>query len=368
MRKMYIVTPAGVYTGGPTALFQLCHSLNEYFNVNAIISFTGVKEDVNPVHPNYMGYKCKWIPISKVDDDSRNLLVLPETQTYLLKKFKNLRKAIYWLSVDNFILNHYFSSRVPKILFYKDFFLYVLRYGFTAYRKWMVNDVRHYIACREILNAIDKRDEFLKFLNEVDLHIAQSLYAKNFIIRLGIDESKVCMLREPIEEEFLNTTISFNEKEDVITFNARKSFSIVYRALSKVKLWKKHVTIFALRNIGRENMIKILKKSKVFVDVGHHPGRDRPFREAGALCNVVIINRDGGYYYFDDCPVPDNYAIKCNNIACRDININYLTSLIIDCLENYEHHIKNFHELMNYIKMEPKLYLNDLEKLLSFID
>ncbi|MEM1661221.1 MAG: hypothetical protein QXM43_02130 [Desulfurococcaceae archaeon] len=366
MTKVYIVVPSNVYTGGPTALFSLCHSLVKYFNVDAIIAFTGIKKGLDPVHPNYKKYKCKWIPISKVKDNPKDLLIVPETQTNLLERFKALRKAIYWLSIDNFFLSIHHSSKVSRIAsrisFYRDYLIYSLRYC-SIPNKMILNDVRYYIACKEISNAINNANKILSFLDNVDLHIAQSLYAKNFLTNLGINKNKVLLVREPIEEEFLNAHIDFQKKDDIITFNARKAFSIIYRLFSKVKQLDSNVKVIPLMNVGKERMVRILSKSKVFIDIGHHPGRDRPFREAGVLGNIVIVNRSGGYYYFDDCPIPDEYTIKCYSMACKDLNIEHLSKLIVDCIKNYECHISNFQKFREYVLNEPKLYFEDLRRL-----
>lgn len=358
--KIYIVAPANVYTGGPTALFQLCHTLNKYFDVNAVMVFTSLTEGLDPVHPNYRKYNCRWLPISKVEDSPRNLLILPETQPSLLRRFKTLRKVIYWLSVDNF----FHSLRKLRALFFRDALLYSLRYGWPHY-EGLQNDVMHYIASKEALNAVNNPSKILRLIEKVELHIAQSLYSRNFLVKLGVDKDKVLIVREPLEEEFLNANISFENRRDIVAFNARKAFSIVYKALSKMMQQNSNIKIIPLANVGKEGMLRILSNSKVFVDIGLHPGRDRPFREAGLLGNVVIVNRSGGCYYFEDCPIPDAYTIKCRSIACRDLSVNRLINLIIDCIDNYEHHVANFQKLREYLISEHELYLKDLNKLLN---
>ena len=49
--KIFIAAPAGAYTGGPTALFQLCRELKK-FDIDASIAFYG-RTTEDPVHPNY---------------------------------------------------------------------------------------------------------------------------------------------------------------------------------------------------------------------------------------------------------------------------------------------------------------------------
>lgn len=290
---VYIVAPAHAYTGGPTALFQLCHYLSEYFNVDAKIAFTDIRSGEDPVHPNYRKFKCGWLPLQKVEDSPRNLMIFPETLISLSHRFRSSKKAIYWLAVDDFFLSLRSSSKLSRLLLY---LLLGIKYRCIPSRL-MRNDAAQYISYKEIIKAM-KNLELRNFLNEIDLHIAQSEYAKNFLINLGVNKEKIVKLREPLEEEFLNVDVDFAAKQDIVTFNARKAFSIVNNVILKIKERDKAVKIIPLLNVGKEKMIKILSKSKVFIDIGFHPGRDRPAREAAVLGNVVIVNRRGGTIIF----------------------------------------------------------------------
>lgn len=112
---IYIVLPAHVYTGGPTALFQLCYYLNKRFGVDAKIAFINMRRGEDPVHPNYKKFKCKWLPLQEIEDCSRNLIIFPETLANLVGKFRFSRKAIYWLAIDNFFLSQYSGSKISRL-------------------------------------------------------------------------------------------------------------------------------------------------------------------------------------------------------------------------------------------------------------
>lgn len=53
---------------------------------------------------------------------------------------------------------------------------------------------------------------------------------------------------------------------------------------------------------------------------------------------------------------------------CRDLNVDDLSNLVIDCLRNYHQHIKNFQSFRERVKNEVNLYLRDLKNLLATID
>lgn len=368
LKAIYMVVPAHVYTGGPTALFQLCHYLNKHFGIDARIAFINIREEGNPIHPCYKKFECQWLPLKKVKDDPGNIIIFPETLTNLVDKFRFSKKVIYWLAVDNFFLSRYPTSKISKFLFLVRTFPNILRFLYIPDKRILLwNDYKQYIAYDEIVKVMEN-GALQEFLSKIDLHIAQSIYARNFLIKLGVDKERIPILREPLEEEFLNAKINYDKKEDIVAFNARKAFSIVDRILSKLKKRNKTLKIIPLMNVGKEGMIKTLGKSKVFVDIGLHPGRDRPPREAAVLGNIVIVNRRGGCYFFEDCPIPGEYKIYCRDLACRDLNINNTVNLIEDCLENYHQHINKFQEFREYVKNEVNLYLKDLENLLALIE
>jgi len=71
--KIYVVAPARVYTGGPTALFQLCHTLRR-FGIDSYMAFYNVKPYEDPVHDDYKHFQCPWISINDVNFTQINTL------------------------------------------------------------------------------------------------------------------------------------------------------------------------------------------------------------------------------------------------------------------------------------------------------
>jgi len=221
--RVYVITPAKVYTGGPTALFQLCHTLRKVFGIDSYIAFYNMKTYEDPVHNNYRRFQCPWVSIDKVYDDGDNVVIVPETATYLLSRFRRSKKVIYWLAVDNYIL----STRKRSIKLY-DFIWFMLRnYPQTLpsiiinvkrvrYGPYLSSFMSYYVD-----TLIKKR---LVRLPVADLHIAQSHYAKNFLETMGVNYKNIILVREPIEDEFLDTAnkVDLNNKKNMIAWNSRK--------------------------------------------------------------------------------------------------------------------------------------------------
>jgi len=380
---VYVVAPANVYTGGPTALHQLCHSLNTLFSIKCVMAYTDIKRGVDPVHFEYQRYGIPWIPASRIEDTPRNLVVVPETQPQLLQRLKKAKKSVYWLSVDNFLRSicKHEKSKMKKLIkklkaklidtlefalrFKPLDFIYSFRYR-LRYGTYRSIDVDYYRVLKFFLNLFDATEcsqDALKALDYVDLNIAQSKYAKDFLSHvLRIDKHKILILREPVEEDYLSIDLywAVRRKLNVVSFNARKAFDIVYKIARRIEHYG--IKVVPLKNIGKSGMIRALSVSKVFIDIGHHPGRDRPAREAAALGNIVLVNRSGGYYFYEDMPTPEEYVVYCRSLTCKEVNIASLAENIIEIVENYQTHFEKFKPFVEYVRLiEPKLYLEDLK-------
>ena len=98
-KRIYIACPANFATGGPELLHQLCHKLNSFGYV-AYMYYYDAKENLNPIHERFIQYNNQFV--TEIEDVVDNILIVPEIRVNLLKKYKNVRKIIWWLSVDNF--------------------------------------------------------------------------------------------------------------------------------------------------------------------------------------------------------------------------------------------------------------------------
>jgi hypothetical protein len=201
----------------------------------------------------------------------------------------------------------------------------------------------------------------------VDLHIAQSNYARIFLESCGIDKNNIVLINEPIEEEFLNMArrMDLKEKCNVITWNSRKAYPIAFKL---VNLLKRKFKVIDLYNVGKENMIKTLLISKIFIDIGFHPGRDRPVREAVALGNLALVNNHGGYYLREDCPVPAEFKIKCYSDYLFETDYEDIYKNIVLWINNYERYLKEFDEMRKIVLSEPQLFIKHVKTLVSRLD
>ena len=95
MQKVYIVSPTKTATGGTELLHQLSDKLIDC-GVDVYMYYTDTYKGSN-VEKCFNHYKIN--RCDSIDDCSDNLIIVPETLIGLLYKFRNIKKAVWWLSV-----------------------------------------------------------------------------------------------------------------------------------------------------------------------------------------------------------------------------------------------------------------------------
>jgi hypothetical protein len=360
--EVYVAAPAKIYTGGPTALFQLCHTLRKVFGIDSYIAFHDMKSHEDPVHDNYKHFQCPWISIDKVHDSTSNIIIVPETATSLLSRFNKIKKIIYWLAVDNYVLRNYAneSQKLKFIWFmFKNYPHELLNINPSNLRFYLISFRSSYVT--ELIKGGKVK------IPRVDLHIAQSNYARIFLESCCIDKNSIVLINEPVEEEFLNVGKKANpeEKSNVITWNSRKAYPMAFKL---VNLLKRKFKVVDLYNVGKRNMIKALSVSKIFIDIGFHPGRDRPVREAVALGNLALVNDHGGYYLEEDCPVPAKFKVKCSLDYLCKVDLKEIYKNIVLWINNFDEYFKEFEKMRKYVFLEPQLFIEHVKTLVSKLD
>jgi hypothetical protein len=101
--------------------------------------------------------------------------------------------------------------------------------------------------------------------------------------------------------------------------------------------------------MSENDVISLLKRSKVYIDFGHHPGKDRFPRESAILKNCVITNTRGSSDFYNDVPLDPSYKTD---------NIELVGPLIRDCLQNFDKHLDNFSMYRSIIKNEKDEFYN----------
>jgi hypothetical protein len=342
--KIYVLLHTKEATGGSELLHQLVYHLRNSLNFEAYVYWPFDQSD--PIHRAYKAYSNP--VVFKIEDKNDNLLIYPEGFWIfsIVAKYKSIRKAIWWLSVDNFYLSFILNSKknlfLPRAINKVTFLLFKKRiFDITdlAYKKIRKNQI-----------------DLVKFMpiKNADYHFAQSYYAFKHLEEKGVEKNKIFYLSDYLNENFLKTQTDLSKKENIVAYNPQKGFLFT----KKIMKHGKDIKFVPLINMTREEVIKILQRAKVYIDFGNHPGKDRIPREAAILGCCVITGKRGSAAFFEDVPIPDEYKFED-----KEENIPKIIEKIKDCFKNFEERYKDFEYYRNIIKNEPKKFLEDLKKI-----
>jgi len=344
--KIYVVAPANAATGGPELLHQLVYHLRNDLNLNAFMYYLPDNHP-EPVHPEYKMYNNPYV--REVEDNEKNLLIVPEViyGIKLLSKYSEIRKVIWWLSVDNFILSYISTSKTM----------------FFTYR--FINKLSKNIFKTELINLIDlannnknfqkKIKKFILSINS-NYHFVQSHYAFEFLIKHNIPNYKIYYLSDYLNKSFLKIKTDLSKKENIVTYNPKKGLNFTKKIMRRAP----EIKFVPLVNMTRQQVIETLQKAKVYIDFGNHPGKDRIPREAAILGCCIITGKRGSAKYFEDVPIPEEYKFED-----KEENIPKIINKIKDCFENFEEKYKDFNYYREVIKKEPEKFIQDLKNIFA---
>ncbi|MBD3878082.1 MAG: hypothetical protein SR1Q5_00125 [Quinella sp. 1Q5] len=292
--KIYILAPGNYSSGGPESLHQLCSQLLNC-NVKACMyyvpSIPKIFNPDNPVHENFTKYHLPYV--LEVEDDKRNIIIIPESLVEYHYRTKKIRRVLWWLSVNIYIrtirdlMNKRFldplSEPMPKFFYF--------------YRK----------------------DEGID-------HWTQSEYVRQFLELNGVKNSTD--IETPMSHNFLSQAahIDLSKKENIVAFNPKKDPEIAKRIITEASDidWRR------IENMTPEEVQTLLTKAKVYMDFGYFPGRERLPREAALLGCVVITGKRGASGNDIDVNIPAEFKFDTDTL-----NPKQVVEKIRDVFENF---------------------------------
>lgn len=318
--KIIIFCPPKKVTGGPEALHQLSHKLHKIGLTNVFMHY--LPKRANPKPDHYSIYNSK--EINTVEDHQDNILIIPESMTFLIKKYPKSQKIVWWLSVEFYkILVDYRvrSQNIFKRLLYKQF---------------------------------DKEYHFEPLSNV--FHWAQSFRSSLYLKEHHIPESQIdhiCDYINPIflnhsrhtEKDFLNNKILYNPKK------GKEEMDLLIRNSPELE-W------IPIQNMKAEQIKELMSASLLYVDFGENPGRDKMLRESVSQDCCIVSGKNGSSKYYEDLMIPEDYKFDFSEKIIPDIIVK-----IKEILENYQDHIPNFAIYKNEVLKEEIVFEDKLKKI-----
>ncbi len=283
--KVYVYCPRGLETGGPEALHQLVASLCSQ-GIDAFIVPTPGTEGNRPVD-RYREYSCPEAEIA--EDVSGAAVVAPEPWIDLLLAFRRATPVCWWLSVDN-------AKYAPRRS-HRDRDVVATPRGRAM---WLARNVSSpYRSLRRRLFPYDRM-----------LHLAQSAYAWCYLKwTLGVEAGS---LSDFTVVPALDAHLEAADRR-FLAYNPAKGGPAVERL--KASGWDfGGLEPLALREMSHSEVVASLKQSLVYLDLGHHPGKDRMPREAVSMGCVVLVARRGAASYLADVPLAPEYKLDVTDL------------------------------------------------------
>jgi hypothetical protein len=316
VNRIIVFIPKDSITGGPECLHQfvgMAHRLN--FPV-FIAYYTGYVEILHEEYFNERYSKhvsatlIRKIQVNAID--SGDYLIFPEVEIPYLKPYRNYKIAIWWLSIDNAI--------GPVRLALSKRWLYRFLSGCLS--QLLKLGVIHNYQRLQLLYPIISTQLGLQGYD----HFCQSFYAYQFFN--GI------LPRKTLLGDFTDLPLdclkeSKPSKENQVLYNPKKGYEIMEWFIHQFP----EISWIPIQNMTKEEVTALMLRSKVYVDFGNHPGKDRIPREATLCGCIVITNREGSAAFFEDVGIAENYKFL-NPLS----EYTEILALIHDIFINYPNH------------------------------
>jgi hypothetical protein len=158
------------------------------------------------------------------------------------------------------------------------------------------------------------------FNDEALIHFYQSDYARDFLMTNGA--KKIYPLFDYINRSFLRCEPN-PSRLPRISFFPTKGLSLANSFFESAK----DLPFIPIQNMTSGEVATALRLTSVYIDFGHHPGKDRVPREAAASGNIVFIHSAGAGCHFLDHPLDQFFVF-----TLLDIKTGALAQKVRDCL------------------------------------
>lgn len=338
MNKIIIACPAGIATGGPELLHQLCFKLR-LLNYDAVMYYFDFKEDMkNPINEQYIHYNNPYL--LEYIDDANYVFVVSEVKPELFKSAPLAKKVFWWLSVDNY------PDRVKGR---KRGYIFEILSKFigqnNATRLW--TDIR-----LKLKSSFDVRSQEIK-------HLVQSYYAWDYCKKMGINSDNIDYLSDYLSDAFIKSSgceAKQAKKENIVLYNPKKGYEFTKKIIEA----SSNIQFVPLINLTPVEMAKLMKQAKVYIDFGQHPGKDRIPREAAISGCCIITGMRGSAAYQKDVSIPIEFKFKDDNK-----NINKIIDKIHEIFDDYQGQNIKFDSYRELILAEEKKFDEDLKFVFS---
>lgn len=279
-RKIYVVYPRGLRTGGPEALHQLVDMLRELGQDAYLVPHPTTKQDARAEQFNI--YNAPEAP-EAIDADG-NIVVVPEVYVANLRAFKRATPICWWLSID--YSPTFVAERMP---------LRISGGSLTSFKEMLIPR----------LGAIKNRVDIKSIKKSRIVHVVQSSYAWAFLFsHLNVVPSLLSDYTP--SGEFQAQVEDGTRNHRLVTYNPVKGGDIIREVM---KVCDPAIEWRPIQGMTRQEVTATLRECGIYLDLGFHPGKDRMPREAALSGALTVVGRRGAGAFYSDVPIPWEHKI-----------------------------------------------------------
>lgn len=300
--KIFVLYHKGLRTGGPEALHQLVDMLRELGQDAYLVPHRHTVH--NDRVEQYNVYDAPEAP--EIIDAPQNVVVYPETYVYEMSGVKLARRMCWWLSIDNSLT-------------------------FMAERMWHRSAATRLEKARQVAMPYARmwknrvNPGMLRRDRDV-VHLVQSSYAWAFVAtRFDVVPSLVSDYTPNAE---FQGTVEPPRNRHLVTYNPAKGGDIIEAVKAQCPSsieWRPIV------GMTRAEVVATLQGCGVYLDLGHHPGKDRMPREAALSGALSVVARRGSGAFYADVPVPWEHKITPG-----DDEVMTAAAMLPELISNFE--------------------------------
>ena len=273
-----------VKTGGPEALHQLGYQIARHGGLvrmayYAPYSRLDIDGDIirchaesSPMPAHFAQYTPQVLRETRLT--ANTLVVFPEPLSKLAAAPAGYRRALWWLSLDNALAQN---------------------------------------------PGLAEGDAAALFADPALLHFHQSDYAARFLRQAGA--AQYFPLSDYTDPNFLHRSQvmednpPITDRRDIITFFPNKGAALAARFLEGADRLRGTASFLPIREMTKAQVRAALFGARVYIDFGHHPGKDRVPREAAIAGAVVLLHEAGAARCFADHPLAAAYRFTEEDVT-----------------------------------------------------
>lgn len=320
---IYIYSPITGPTGGTELLQQFC-SIARSKGHDAVMLYEGDPVG-SPILDKFGRYDNPYV--TDFVDVEDNSVLIPEHYAEFCYKVKHAKCAIWWMSVDNY----WGAPYQPDGYSYKDLYRVIRR---LIYRPVHFRN----------------RKQFKQYL-----HFYQSEYARLYVSEeFGIKPDRLFALSDYISTDYCENELSV--KRDYVLYNPKKGIKYTKQLIKA----DPSIQWTPLIGYSLEELVSLMQESKLYIDFGGHPGKDRLPREAAACGCCIITGRRGAAANSIDVPIAEEMKID-------KFDVGDVLHRIRTVLSDYEAEYSCFGSYRELISEEKNIFEQETVKAISLL-